>query len=97
MLGNAAHTFYPIAAQGFNLSLSDMATLVKIIEANRPLDDYLQLRKPIQHSTEQFTQSLAAIFTNDNIMSKIGRRGALGLFTKLPFLKNRLARFAMGQ
>lgn len=97
LLGNAAHTFYPIAAQGFNLSLSDMAALVDIIESQRPLEDYLQLRKPIQDSTALFTQSLAAIFTDDNLIKKIGRRSALGLLIKLPFLKNKLARFAMGQ
>lgn len=32
LLGNAAHTFHPIAAQGFNLALYEVATLVEAIQ-----------------------------------------------------------------
>jgi 2-octaprenyl-6-methoxyphenol hydroxylase len=35
LLGNAAHTFHPIAAQGFNLALYEVAVLVEAILAKR--------------------------------------------------------------
>lgn len=35
LLGNSAHTLHPIAAQGFNLALFEVATLVEIINKNK--------------------------------------------------------------
>lgn len=96
LLGNAAHTFYPIAAQGFNLSLADMATLVDVIDSCQPLDDYVVSRQRPQQLTTVFTQLLADIFSSNFLPTKICRRSALALLTKIPALKNSLAQFAMG-
>ena len=96
LLGNAAHTFYPIAAQGFNLSLADMAALVDIIETERSLNDYVTSRQHPQQLTTVFTHSLADIFASKLLPMKICRRSALALLTKIPALKDHLAHFAMG-
>lgn len=96
LLGNAAHTFYPIAAQGFNLSLSDMAALVETIETNKPLSAYEAWRNSYQSSIMQFTQSLAFVFGQDVLPIKAGRQAGLAMLAKIPTLKHLLANFAMG-
>ena len=97
LLGNAAHTFYPIAAQGFNLSLSDMAALVEIIESNQPLNAYDKWRNNYQSSTTIFTQSLANVFASELLGIKTCRQASLALLTKIPVIRHLLANFAMGK
>jgi len=95
LLGNAAHTLYPIAAQGFNLSLRDTAVLAQIImdamsAGKNPgdfveLEKYLHARKKAQLMIQSFTQTVA----------KGQTAGFLGLEI-LPFTKDILADYAMG-
>ncbi len=69
LIGNAANTLTPIAAQGFNLGLRDVATLAeKIVEAKKHgldigsidvLGSYAGLRQPDHHSIRQLTDKLA--------------------------------------
>lgn len=72
-LGNAAHALNPIAAQGFNLSLRDIAVLAELIHdaclAQQPLSDskllqaYSEQRQADQQQVMQLTDVLARCFT----------------------------------
>lgn len=106
LLGNAAHTLYPVAAQGFNLGLRDNAVLAEILIAARRqhltlgdkavLTRYLNRRRSDQRWASHFTAAIGQFFDLQlPCLSAI--RGA-GLFATdlLPPLKHRLARRLMG-
>ena len=67
LVGNSAHTFYPIAAQGFNLALRDVMTLSDLLHdgslSMRQLArKYSELRQVDCNSVKQLTQWTAAVF-----------------------------------
>ena len=98
VIGNAAHTVYPLAAQGFNLGLRDVAVLSDMIIASRQanknlgelevLQRYEKLRKKDQARVIQFTENL--------LKFKHARRWSLLGMELLPFVKHTLARQNMG-
>lgn len=70
-LGSSVHNLHPIAAQGFNLALRDIAGLYDALQSN--LDDigaentlsmYLSQRKQDQKRTVRFTDGLVLLFSN---------------------------------
>jgi 2-octaprenyl-6-methoxyphenol hydroxylase len=106
ILGNAAHSVHPNAAQGFNLGLRDVAALAEVlIEAQEDNQDigqlpllksYLESRVEDQQRVLKFTDRLAKIFYNKQPL-KIIARNLVMLGTDLtPPLKNRFTRSAMG-
>lgn len=99
-VGNAAHTLHPVAGQGFNLGLRDVATLAQCI-ANEGLsqimlEHYLKLRAHDQRSIKHLTDGLVQLFTNR--LPGVGLARNLGLIAldNVPALKNLLARYARG-
>jgi 2-octaprenyl-6-methoxyphenol hydroxylase len=75
LIGNAAHTLHPVAGQGFNLGLRDVATLAQILgEAARAGDDigsdavlqrYAGWRRRDNEMMTTFTDGLVRVFSND--------------------------------
>ncbi|MDH3889198.1 MAG: 2-octaprenyl-6-methoxyphenyl hydroxylase [Gammaproteobacteria bacterium] len=72
LMGNAMHTLHPIAGQGFNLGLRDVATLVDVILDARSsgrdigeldvLQRYANWRQGDQHRVALFTDSMVHLF-----------------------------------
>ncbi|MDP3858876.1 MAG: 2-octaprenyl-6-methoxyphenyl hydroxylase [Stagnimonas sp.] len=72
--GNAAQSLHPVAAQGFNLGLRDVATLAASLRvalaAGAPLADparlaaYVQAREQDRRRTADFTDQLVRLFSN---------------------------------
>ena len=106
IIGNAAHTLHPIAGQGFNLGLRDVAALVDIIlDAQQAgadigsaanLQDYQNWRADEQRQVAQATDSLARLFSNPLRSVQWARNLGLFALDHLPSAKHRLARSAMG-
>ena len=102
IVGNAAQTLHPIAGQGFNLGIRDVATLAESIAQNSEdpgdysvLSRFKTQREPDRQATIAMTSSLVHIFSNDYLTMRIGRN--LGLFAmdniaplKMPLLKRTL-------
>jgi 2-octaprenyl-6-methoxyphenol hydroxylase len=106
IIGNAAHTLHPIAAQGFNLGLRDAAALAEVLVAARRsgqdlgsqavLKRYLDARHHDQRSVTLFTDTLARVFSvRSPWVAALRGLGLLGMDV-LPCVKHGLARRAMG-
>lgn len=68
LIGNAAHTFYPIAAQGFNLAVRDVLHLTEHWQDARDYGSericrrYTAARQPDYRSVKQLTNTTACAF-----------------------------------
>lgn len=102
IMGNAAHAVHPVAGQGFNLALRDIALFAELL-SSRPLTAltdtlaaYQEMRAQDAQRVYRFTDALVKLFSND--FSVLGHVRAAGLLLTdlLPFVKHRLARQSMG-
>ncbi|MBI2383784.1 MAG: 2-octaprenyl-6-methoxyphenyl hydroxylase [Gammaproteobacteria bacterium] len=100
--GNAAQTLHPVAAQGFNLGLRDVATVAELLASARDpgapelLQAYEERRAADRARIAEFTDRLVRTFSND----LPGLRGArhLGLLALdlLPTVKAAVMRQNLG-
>lgn len=93
LIGNAAHTIYPVAAQGFNLGLQDIAVLSDVL-INNQLHEYEKRVAKQQKTIFCITDELLSAFE----LPLIGPLRGLGLLATdlLSPIKNKLARHTMG-
>ena len=102
IVGNAAHTIHPVAGQGFNLALRDIAILTDLITAaddpgaSATLQSYVDQREDDARRVYRFTDGLVKIFSNDN--APLGHLRAAGLVAVglVAPLRHQLARQSMG-
>ncbi|HEX5340711.1 MAG TPA: 2-octaprenyl-6-methoxyphenyl hydroxylase [Gammaproteobacteria bacterium] len=104
--GNAAHSLHPIAGQGFNLSLRDVAvlaeTLAEIVQAggdvgcDARLAGYVAARRRDQTGTALFTDFLTRVFGNPLLPVRLLRNVGLLSLECLPPLRHALLRHNMG-
>ncbi len=94
LLGDSAHHIYPLAAQGYNLTVRDVAALAEHYE---DLPAYIKMRAQDQRFICCFTQSLETIFGIH--IPLLNHLRATGLFAMdlLPPLKKRFMRKLLGQ
>ena len=103
IIGNAAQGLHPIAGQGFNLGLRDVATLAEVI-ADSPAtlgDDamlarYDEWRRTDRRGVIAFTDGLVRLFGNPLGSVKVARDLGLLLFDVLPPAKSALSALSMG-
>lgn len=106
LLGNAAHSMHPVAGQGFNLSVRDMATLTELLskahsEGVAPgdlavLQRYAKLRKDDQGRTIALSDKLPKLFGKDEKLAMAARNLGLVTLDLLPPLRQGFARFGAG-
>ena len=102
VVGNAAHALHPVAGQGFNLALRDIATLVDGFAcADDPgapavLHAYQQQREADARRVYRFTDGLIRLFSSRFAPLAHARAGGLLAVDLLPFIKHQLARQSMG-
>ncbi len=106
LLGNAAHTLYPLAAQGFNLGLRDVAVLSELLtealRENKKLGDLVLLENYINRRTKDqnwifhLTQGINQLFGLQ--IPGFGHLRGLGLIATdlLPPLKHKMAKRFLG-
>lgn len=105
-IGNAAHTLHPVAGQGFNLGLRDVAALAQVIAEGlrdgyspgdaEVLRRYGRWRRRDHLQTTAFTDGLVRVFSNDFAPVAFARNLGLTGLNLVPPLKRALARSAMG-
>jgi len=106
IIGNAAHTLHPIAGQGFNLGIRDVAALAEVVDdafragrdigAAESLAVYENWRLAEQRNVALATDGLARLFSNPLATVRLGRNLGLLAVEFLPGAKHPLARAAMG-
>ena len=106
LIGDAAHVIHPIAGQGLNLGLKDVAALAEVIvDAARlgidlgqadVLDRYQRWRRFDTMAMGLATNSLNLLFSNESALLRTVRDIGLGLVDRAPPLKNMFIRQAAG-
>ncbi len=106
LLGNSAHTLYPLAAQGFNLGLRDVAALCEVLsDAEKKqqtlgrisvLQTYLQWREQDQKRITHLTNGIITLFDARLPFAKKARGLGMLMTDLLSPIKKRLARRTMG-
>jgi 2-octaprenyl-6-methoxyphenol hydroxylase len=106
LIGDAARTVHPLAGQGFNLALRDVAALTECIAdtARLGLDiggpetlrRYEQWRRFDSTASAAAFDGLNRLFSNDNPALRVLRETGLGLTDRLPGLKRMLVDEAAG-
>lgn len=97
LIGNAARTVHPVAGQGFNLGLRDVATLAQVIvDARRDSKDFGMLdvlapydtwRRRDNKRVVSFTDGLIRVFSNENLPLTFARNLGLSLVNLFPGIK----------
>lgn len=106
VVGNAAHGLHPVAAQGFNLGMRDVAALCDCIaDAKRDgadiggaavLETYAEWRRPDQQKLVRFTDGIVRLFGDSRPSVRVLRNlGMLG-FDLVPGVRRLFARHTMG-
>lgn len=106
VMGNAAHALHPVAGQGYNLALRDVAQLGAVlaegISGGRPpgdlalLQGYLRRQQPDQARTIQFSDYLPSLFMHSDPVLGLARDLALSGLDIVPPLKREFVRYTAG-
>ncbi len=106
LAGDAAHSIHPIAGQGLNAGLRDVAALAEVLTAARRrgedfsradvLARYAQWRRFDTAALAMATDAVNRVFSNDNSLLRLGRDIAMGVIGAVPGLRRGLIRQAAG-
>ena len=106
LVGEAAHVIHPIAGQGLNLGIRDVATLAELVIDRRRLGldigdpdllgHYQRWRRLDTLALAAVTDGLNRLFSNELAPLRLARDLGLAAVNRLPPLKRLLMRDAMG-
>lgn len=106
LMGTAAHSLHPVAGQGFNLTLRDIATLGEVlltayssgagIGSLATLQTYQRHRQTDQARTVALSDYLPRVFASTNPLVSMARTAGLLGLDLTPGLRGAFARFGAG-
>jgi len=106
LIGDAAHIIHPIAGQGLNMGLRDVAALAEAVAdaarlgldigAPDVLERYQRWRRFDTMTMGAATDGLNRLFSNNSDMLRLARDVGLGLVERMPALKRMFIREAAG-
>ena len=104
LAGDAAHVVHPLAGQGLNLGLGDVAALVSVVETREPwrrlgderlLRRYVRLRAAPTSAMLRITDGLLRLFAEDKAPIRELRNNGLSLVNRISLLKRWLTARAL--
>lgn len=106
LIGDAVHGIHPIAGQGFNLGLRDIAALTEVlVDAKRigadlgselVLERYVHWRRTDNNILALGMDGLTRLFSNDNPVVTFGRRLGIAAVEEMPTMKKFFMKHARG-
>ena len=106
LVGDAAHGIHPIAGQGLNLGVKDVAALADVVGAARArgediggegvLARYERWRRFDTVAMGMATDGINRLFSNDDPVLRLGRDLGMAAVSAMPALRRRLIREAAG-
>lgn len=106
LVGDAAHALHPIAGQGLNAGLRDVAALAEVLvdarrrgeDFGRPevLERYQRWRRFDTTALAVATDAFNRLFSNDSGLFRLGRDLGLGVVNALPGMRRTFIREAAG-
>lgn len=106
LIGNAAHSLHPVAAQGLNLSLKDIAVFSELVSdamacGEDPLryallEAYAEGREKEQKQLSYLTDGLLRLFCSENPCVVMGRNLGLCALSLLPPMQKVISKKSMG-
>ena len=105
LVGDAAHGIHPLSGHGINLGFQDARVLAELLASTKPwhdIGDERLLRRYQRARAEEImlmqttTDRLRQLFKTDLPGAAPLRNAGLNLTNTLPFVKNALARYALG-
>ncbi len=106
LLGNAANTLHPVAAQGFNLGVRDAIIFAKIlheailkgnaINQDNVLEQYAALRSKDHIKTREFTNRLVDVFADRRVYMQRYRQVGILAAQFIPSLNRKIIKQGLG-
>jgi len=106
LVGDSAHGIHPLAGQGLNLGLKDIAALTEVLalakrrgesfSSKQVLERYQKWRRFDTSAMAFTTDSINKLFSNDNIILRSMRDIGLGSVNATPHLRRGFMRHAAG-
>ncbi|WP_245624927.1 UbiH/UbiF/VisC/COQ6 family ubiquinone biosynthesis hydroxylase [Jannaschia seosinensis] len=106
LVGDAAHGIHPIAGQGLNLGIKDVAALADVLGGARArgedigaadvLARYERWRRFDTAAMGFATDAVNRLFSNDNPILRLGRDLGMGAISRMPAIRRRFIREAAG-
>ena len=106
IIGNAAHALHPVAGQGYNLALRDVAELGRVLAEGitaglvpgdlAMLQRYQRRQQHDQDRTIEFSDRVPTLFMHADPLLGLGRDFALAGLDIMPGLKREFVRYAAG-
>lgn len=109
VIGNAAHGLHPVAAQGFNLGMRDVAALCECIADARDdqgetfdcgsaaiLENYAEWRRSDQQKLVRFTDGIVRLFGDQRPPVRVLRNLGMLAFDMIPGIRKTFAKHTMG-
>lgn len=106
LVGDAAHTMHPLAGQGVNLGLTDVASLAEVLmdalDARQSINNAKVLRR---YERWRRSENISMLAMADQFQRMFGarqpafqwmRNAGMGMLNKLPPIKHHIIEYAMG-